>query len=79
MVKFSERIRLCPPRSGRDGAGTLLVPGNCAIDADMQYYDSFKMQFTARSFTTDWQQLEVGVAAGCTISVILFVLVVEMI
>ena len=30
------------------------------------------------SFTTDWQRLEVGIAAGCTISVILFVLVMEM-
>ena len=43
-----------------------------------KYYDLFKMRFTTGSFTTDWQRLEVGIAAGCTISVILFVLVMEM-
>lgn len=43
-----------------------------------KYYDLFKMRFTTGSFTTDWQRLEIGIAAGCTISVILFVLVMEM-
>ena len=43
-----------------------------------KYYDQFKMRFTTGSFTTEWQKLEVGIAAGCTISVILFVLVMEM-
>ena len=43
------------------------------------YYDRFRMRFTASMFTTEWQRLEVGVVAGCTISVILFVLVMEMI
>ena len=43
------------------------------------YYDKFKMRYTTGSFTTEWQRLEVGIAAGCTISVILFVLVMEMI
>ena len=43
-----------------------------------KYYDMFKMRFTTGTFTTDWQRLEVGIAAGCTISVILFVLVMEM-
>ena len=44
-----------------------------------KYYDLFKMRFTTGAFTTEWQRLEVGIAAGCTISVILFVLVMEMI
>ena len=43
-----------------------------------KYYDLFKMRFTTGTFTTEWQRLEVGIAAGCTISVILFVLVMEM-
>ncbi|KAL9964680.1 hypothetical protein ACROYT_G028355 [Oculina patagonica] len=45
----------------------------------MQYYNKFRMRFTTDGFTTNWQRLEVGIAAGCTISVILFVLVMEMI
>ena len=44
-----------------------------------KYYDLFIMRFTTGKFTTEWQRLEVGIAAGCTISVILFVLVMEMI
>ena len=44
----------------------------------MKYYNNFKMRFTTGTFTTEWQRLEVGIAAGCTISVILFVLVMEM-
>ncbi|KAL9974728.1 hypothetical protein ACROYT_G011807 [Oculina patagonica] len=34
----------------------------------MQYYNNFQMRFTTDGFTTDWQRLEVGIAAGCTIS-----------
>ena len=45
----------------------------------LEYYNKFKMRFTTGDFTTEWQSLEVGVAAGCTISGILFVLVMEMI
>ena len=44
----------------------------------MKYYSLFKMRFTTTEFTTTWQRLEVGIAAGCTISVILFVLVMEL-
>ncbi|XP_014768063.1 uncharacterized protein LOC106867650 [Octopus bimaculoides] len=43
------------------------------------YYDSFEMRFTAGNFTTDWHRLEIGVAAGCTISVTWFILVMELI
>ena len=45
----------------------------------MKYYSSFKMRFTTSNFTTDWHSLEVGIAAGCTISVIWFILVMEII
>ena len=43
------------------------------------YYNKFQMRFTTENFTTDWHRLEVGIGAGCTISVIWFVLVMEMI
>ena len=42
------------------------------------YYSKFQMRFTTENFTTDWHRLEVGIGAGCTISVIWFVLVMEM-
>ena len=37
------------------------------------------MRFITGDYTTDWHRLEIGIAAGCTISVIWFVLVMEMI
>ena len=45
----------------------------------MKYYDNFMMRFTVGDFTTEWQRLEIGIAAGCTISVIWFILVMEMV
>ena len=45
----------------------------------MDYYESFIMRFTTDDFTTAWQRLEVGIAAGCTISVIWFILAMEVI
>ena len=36
------------------------------------------MRFTVGDFTTEWLRLEIGIAAGCTISVIWFILVMEM-
>ena len=44
----------------------------------MQYYDCFRMRFSTKTFCTEWHRLEVGIAQGCTISVIWFVLVMEM-
>ena len=43
----------------------------------MQYYDC-KMRFSTRNFSIEWHRLEVGIAQGCTISMIWFVLVIEM-
>ena len=37
------------------------------------------MRFTTENFTTDWHGLEIGIAAGCAISIIWFILVMEMI
>ena len=45
----------------------------------MTYYDKFIMRFSTGEITTDWQRLEIGVAAGCTISVIVFLLCMELI
>ena len=45
----------------------------------MQYYDGFMMRFTTRSYTTRWQELEVGIPMGCTISPILFAMAIEVI
>ena len=45
----------------------------------MQYYDGFRMRFTTRSCTTRWQELEVGIPMGCTISPILFAMAMEVI
>ena len=43
----------------------------------MDYYNLFIMRFSTANFTTAWQRLEIGIAAGCTVSVIWFVLVME--
>ena len=45
----------------------------------MTYYDKFIMRFSTDEYTTNWQRLEIGVAAGCTISVIVFILTMELI
>ena len=47
------------------------VPGKLKLYL-MQYYDGFRMRFTTRSYKTRWQELEVGIPMGCTISPILF-------
>ncbi|KAJ8339212.1 hypothetical protein SKAU_G00359980 [Synaphobranchus kaupii] len=39
----------------------------------MSYFQDLHMCFTLQKFTTNWQQLEVGIAMGCSISPILFV------
>ena len=42
------------------------------IDLIMNYYDNFKIRFTLDNFTTAWQNLEIGIITGCTLSMILF-------
>ena len=43
------------------------------------YYNKFRMRFSTKTFTTEWHRLEVGIAADCTLSVIWFIAVMEMI
>lgn len=44
-----------------------------------KYFNNFHVCFTLDRFTTGWQQLEVGIAMGCSISPILFVAAFEII
>ena len=43
-----------------------------------EYYDNFLLRFSTEDFTTEWHRLEIGIAADCSISVIWFILVMEM-
>ncbi|GFO26852.1 reverse transcriptase [Plakobranchus ocellatus] len=43
------------------------------------YVNGFKMTFSTERYTTDWINVEIGIAMGCTISPILFVLAMEVI
>ena len=44
-----------------------------------RYFDGFSMRFSTKDYTTDWIDLQVGIAMGCAISPILFVLAMEVI
>ena len=48
-------------------------------DIMKEYLDNFRMRFWTEDFTTEWHRLETGIAADCTVSVIWFTLVMEMI
>ena len=41
------------------------------------YFSKFKMRFSTMNYTTNWANLEVGIAMGCTVSPILFVLAMQ--
>ena len=43
----------------------------------ISYSNNFQIRFTTGTFTTNWRRLEKEIAAGCTISVVLFILVME--
>ncbi|GFN74544.1 reverse transcriptase [Plakobranchus ocellatus] len=43
------------------------------------YLSGFRMRFSTNNYTTNWINLEVGIAMGCTISPILFVMAMEVI
>ena len=58
MIGFSERIRLCRRRA--------------LIEMTLEHF-WFPEPVGAMLMQYYWQRLEVGIAAGCTISVILFV------
>lgn len=42
------------------------------------YFDGFLMRFTTKDYTTIWTRLEVGIAMGCIVSPIPFVLAMQM-
>ena len=42
------------------------------------YFDGFLMRFTIKEYTTNWNKLEVGIAMGCSVSPILFVLAMQL-
>ncbi|GFN79928.1 reverse transcriptase [Plakobranchus ocellatus] len=43
------------------------------------YFNGSRMRFSKNSYTTNWINLEVGIAMGCTISPILFIMAMEVI
>ncbi|GFO00759.1 reverse transcriptase [Plakobranchus ocellatus] len=43
------------------------------------YFSGFRMRFSTNNYTTSWINLEVGIAMGCTIPPILFVMAMEVI
>ncbi|XP_069139210.1 uncharacterized protein [Argopecten irradians] len=43
------------------------------------YFSGIHLRFTTKTFTTSWQELQKGIVTGCTISVILFVMGMNMI
>ena len=54
------------------------VPEDIQVMLD-DYFSGFRMRFSTNSYTTDWFNLEIGIAMGCTISPILFIMAMEVI
>ncbi|TWW66935.1 hypothetical protein D4764_20G0009670 [Takifugu flavidus] len=48
-------------------------------DLILDYYNNFSLRVTSGSVTSDWHRLEKGIITGCTISVVLFVLAMNMV
>ena len=44
-----------------------------------KYFSGFRMSFSTNSYTTNWINSEIGIAIGCTISPILFVMAMEVV
>ena len=44
-----------------------------------KYFASAQMRFTTAKYTTNWQDLEIGIMMGCVISPLLFVMCMELI
>ena len=54
------------------------IPKDIQVMVD-NYFNGFRMSFSTKSYTTDWINLEIGIAMGSTISPILFVMAMEVI
>ncbi|XP_049336392.1 uncharacterized protein LOC125802421 [Astyanax mexicanus] len=48
-------------------------------DLILDYYNKFRMRVTSGSETSDWHSIEKGIITGCTISVVLFSLAMNMV
>lgn len=48
------------------------------VDLILDYYEQFRMRVTMGEITSVWHKLEVGIIIGCTISVTLFALAMNM-
>ena len=44
------------------------------IDLIKNYFNQCKLRFNVNDFTTTWQNLEKGIMTGCTVSIILFIM-----
>ncbi len=56
----------------------LRVYFNFLKDLILDYYRKFSLRVSTGQLTSDWHQLEVGIITGCTISVTLFALAMDM-
>ena len=54
------------------------VPEDIQVMLD-DYFSGFRMRFSTNTYTTDWINLEIGIAMGCTIPPLLFVMAMEVI
>ena len=54
------------------------VPEDIQVTLD-KYFNGFWVRLSTNSHNTDWINLEIGIAMGCTISPILFVMAMEVI
>jgi hypothetical protein len=41
------------------------------------FRDNFRMRFTTEKYTTEWHRCDIEISAGCTISVIWFITVID--
>ncbi|XP_061920230.1 uncharacterized protein LOC133660667 [Entelurus aequoreus] len=48
-------------------------------DLILDYYNNFRLRVTSGSITSDWHRPEKGIITGCTISVVLFTLAMNMV
>ncbi|KAJ3595243.1 hypothetical protein NHX12_004547, partial [Muraenolepis orangiensis] len=53
------------------------VPSRCR-DLIADYYSNFRMKVSSGAITSSWQKVEIGIITGCTISVTLFSLAMNM-
>lgn len=66
-----------PHKLVQEALGRHHVPATVR-DLIQDYYSDFKLRVLSGSTTSEWHRLEVGIITGCTISVILFALAMNM-